>query len=245
MGKSPSPATPVIWRVSSSAACAPQGLSKMDAPLQLWLDQLASAAQADFEARNQARDLALQKSRELIRLCSCAIRAAHRDEWDEARAQLTAADGIGRDMSALLAPYPDLFFAGYTQDALKELVEAHATLALMSGGPLPPVDTAAIPLSTYLNGLCEAASELRRGCLDAMRQDRLAEAERLLAAMDAAYEVLMSFSYPDAITGGLRHRVDQLRAVLERTRGDLTNSVQMQKLLKALGNSAMEIDYDE
>lgn len=216
----------------------------MDTTLQQWLDQLAAAAQEDFEARNQARDQALQKSRELIRLCSGAIRAAHRDVWDEARAQLAAADGIGRDMAALLAPYPDLFSAGYTQDALKELVEAHATLALMSGGPLPPVDPA-IPYSTYLNGLCEAASELRRGCLDAMRQDRMVAAERLLAAMDAAYEVLMSFSYPDAITGGLRHRVDQLRAVLERTRGDLTNSMQMQRLLKALGNSKIEIEYDE
>jgi translin len=91
-----------------------------------------------------------------------------------------------------------------------------------------------VPYNTYLNGVCEAASELRRRCLDVMRQGAMDEAERLLAAMDAAYEVLMSFSYPDAITGGLRHRVDQLRGVLERTRGDLTNSLQMQRLLRAL-----------
>ncbi len=45
----------------------------------------------------------------------------------------------------------------------------------------------------------------------------------------------MLFSYPDVITRGLRHRVDQLRGVLERTRGDLTNNAQMVRLLKALG----------
>ena len=84
------------------------------------------------------------------------------------------------------------------------------------------------------NGVCEAASELRRRCLDMLRRENFAEAERLLAAMDAVYEVLMSFSYPDAITRGLRRRVDQLRAVLERTRGDLTNNLQMVRLLKAL-----------
>jgi translin len=105
-----------------------------------------------------------------------------------------------------------------------------------------------IPLNTCLNGVCEAASELRRRCLDLMRRsarsespDLLAEAERLLAVMDAAYEVLMSFSFPNAITGGLRRRVDQLRGVLERTRGDLTNSAQMQRLLRALERAEAEV----
>ncbi len=206
----------------------------MTEALQVWLDQLAAAAQADLEARNQARDEALQKSRELIRLCSSAIRSGHREMWDEANALLTEAEAVGREMQALLAPYPDLFYAGYTQDALKELVEARVTLALISNGALPSLDNLSVPYDTYLNGACEAASELRRRCLDVMRQGAMDEAERLLAAMDAVYEVLMSFSYPDAITGGLRHRVDQLRGVLERTRGDLTNSVQMQRLLQAL-----------
>ena len=202
--------------------------------LNAWLDALAVAAEADLEARNQVRDEALHKSRDLIRLCSSAIRSGHREAWDEANAQLTEAEAVGREMQAALAPYPDLFYAGYTQDALKELVEARITLALISDGDLPALDRLSIPYNTYLNGVCEAASELRRRCLDVMRQGSMAEAERLLAAMDAVYEVLMSFSYPDAITGGLRRRVDQLRGVLERTRGDLTNSAQMQRLLQAL-----------
>jgi translin len=202
--------------------------------LNAWLDALAVAAEADLEARNQVRDEALHKSRDLIRLCSSAIRSGHREAWDEANAQLTEAEAVGHEMQAALAPYPDLFYAGYTQDALKELVEARITLALISNGDLPALDRLSIPYNTYLNGVCEAASELRRRCLDVMRQGSMAEAERLLAAMDAVYEVLMSFSYPDAITGGLRRRVDQLRGVLERTRGDLTNSAQMQRLLQAL-----------
>jgi translin len=206
----------------------------MTETLQTWLDKLTALAQADLEARNAIRDKALGLSRELIRLCSSAIRAGHRNAWDEADQLLAEAGAVGRQMHAMLAPYPDLFYAGYTQDALKELVEAEITLALISHGPLPALDSLDVPSGTYLNGICEAASELRRRCLDEMRRESMDEAERLLAAMDAVYEVLMSFSYPDAITGGLRHRVDQLRGVLERTRGDLTNSLQMQRLLKAL-----------
>ncbi len=210
--------------------------------LQTWLDALAAQAEADFEARNTARDEALRESRALIRLCSSAIRAGHRSAWDEAESLLAQADAAGAALQALLAPYPDLFNAGYTQDALKELVEARVTLALISGGPLPALDAVDIPYSTYLNGVCEAASELRRRCLDVMRRDAMDEAERLLTVMDAAYEVLMSFSYPDAITGGLRRRVDQLRGVLERTRGDLTNSVQMQRLFKALERAEARLE---
>lgn len=213
--------------------------------LQTWLDALAAQAEADFEARNVARDEALRESRALIRLCSSAIRAGHRSAWDEAESLLAQADAAGAALQALLAPYPDLFNAGYTQDALKELVEARVTLALISGGPLPALDAVDIPYSTYLNGVCEAASELRRRCLDVMRRDAMDEAERLLTVMDAAYEVLMSFSYPDAITGGLRRRVDQLRGVLERTRGDLTNSVQMQRLFKALERAEARLDTPE
>ncbi len=206
----------------------------MNEAFQAWLDRLAALAEADLGAQNQIRDQALDQSRDLIRLCSNAIRAGHRDEWDEAETLLAEAERVGQEMQTLLAPYPELVYAGYTQDALKELVEARVTLALISNRALPSVETSGIPLNTYLNGVCEAASELRRRCLDMLRHENSDEAERLLAAMDAVYEVLMSFSYPDVITRSLRHRVDQLRGVLERTRGDLTNNLQMERLLKAL-----------
>jgi translin len=52
--------------------------------------------------------------------------------------------------------------------------------------------------------------------------------------MDRIYDVLSTFDFPNAITGGLRRRVDQLRGVLERTRGDLTNSLRQERLIEAL-----------
>jgi translin len=207
---------------------------RMTEELNGWLEELTAEAERDFEVRNEARDEALRASRSLIRLCSNAIRAAHRDEWEEADARLAEADAAATNLREMLEPYPELFHAGYTQDALKEWVEARLTLALIGERALPNPGPARVPYSTYLNGLAEAASELRRRALDVMRQGRMDEAERLLGVMDDVYEVLMSFGYPDAITGGLRRRVDQLRGVLERTRGDLTNSLQMQRLYEAL-----------
>jgi translin len=198
------------------------------------LETIAKRIQADFEARNDARDEALRCSRELIRLCAIAIRASHRDEWDTARELLAQADAVANDIQGPLATYPDLLWAGYTQDALKELVEAHVTLALASGAPVPEPEALKVSYSAYLNGLCEGASEMRRRCLDEMRRGDTAEAERLLEAMDEIYDTLVTFDFPDAITGGLRRRVDQLRGVLERTRGDLTNSLRQDRLVQAM-----------
>ena len=52
--------------------------------------------------------------------------------------------------------------------------------------------------------------------------------------MDDVYDVLVTVDFPDAITGGLRRTVDALRAVLERTRGDVTTTVLQERLRTAL-----------
>jgi translin len=198
------------------------------------LETIAERIRTDFETRNDSRDEALRRSRELIRLCATAIRASHRDEWDTARELLAQADAVATELRAATTPYPSLLHAGYTQDALKELVEAHATLALASSTTIPTPEELHAAYPAYLNGICEAASEMRRRCLDELRRGDTVEAERLLGAMDEIYDVLGTFDFPDAITGGLRRRVDQLRGVLERTRGDLTNSLRQDRLIHAL-----------
>ncbi len=198
------------------------------------LEAIAERIRADFTTRNDVRDEALRRTRELIRLCGTAIRASHRDEWDKARELLAQADALAQRIREALAPYPDLRHAGYTQDAMKELVEAHATMALVGGDPIPDPESLQVTNPAYLNGLCEAASELRRRSLDEMRRGDLAEAERLLEVMDEVYNVLNTFDFPNAITGGLRRRVDQLRGVLERTRGDLTSALRQERLIRAL-----------
>lgn len=198
------------------------------------LDTVAERIRGDFEMRSSVRDSALQRTRELIRVCGNAIRASHRDEWPAARRLLKEADELGDTILESLERYPDLRYAGYTRDALKELVEAHVTLALVEGNQIPEPEDLNVTYPSYLNGMCEAASELRRRALDEMREGNLEEAERLLGIMDNVYDVANGFDFPNAITGGLRHRVDQLRGVLERTRGDLTSSLQQDRLIRAL-----------
>jgi translin len=171
----------------------------------------------------------------LIRHCAHAIRAVHRDERPQARAAIDEARGLFDALRTELASFPDLYHAGYAQDALKEYAEACIVYALVGREPLPDPDDLGLEYAAYLCGLGEAAGELRRRTLDILRRDDLPEAERLLAAMDDIYDLLVTIDYPDALTGNLRRITDMVRGVVERTRGDLTTTYQQQSLKTALG----------
>jgi translin len=205
------------------------------------LDTVAEEIRTSWEAKNAARDATINQSRLLIQQCANAIRAVHRHEWDTARSRLDTARQAANEMRAVVASYPDLYHSGFTQDALKEYVEANATYALVRDEELPTPASLQVEYGTYLNGLAEAASELRRQILDIIRKGHSEEAERLLGAMDTIYGVLIGFDFHDSITGGLRHRLDALRGVLERTRGDVTNSLRQQQLQVALAEFEQRI----
>jgi translin len=143
---------------------------------------------------------------------------------------LDEARGLADALRTDLADSPALYYAGYTQDALKEFAEANITCALIRHQPLPTPDELNLPPNTYLNGLAESVGEMRRRCLDMLRQDNSTEAERLLGHMDDIYSILVTMDYPDAITNGLRRQTDVIRAIIERTRGDVTFSLRGERL---------------
>ncbi len=199
------------------------------------LHTIGRAAQDYLAAKHAARERALPKSRHAIRLCANAIRAAHRDEFDNARKLLNDAGALLRDMSADLREHLDIFYAGFVADAQKEYSEAALTVALVNRETLPAPDELGVEWAPYLNGLGEAIGELRRYILDRMRLGKLDVGEALLADMDEIYALLITLDYPDAITGNLRRTTDAARGILEKTRGDLTLGVSQARL-----NAAME-----
>jgi translin len=211
------------------------------------LNDIADSLREILTSKNAARDDAISRSRELIRHCAECIRAIHRRDWTQADSKLEAIQAAAQDMQNGVADYPDLYHSGYTQDALKEMVEAYITSAIIRQQPLPTPESLGVEPSTYLRGLAEAATELRRFILDIMRRQEAHsdEAERLLSWMDAIYDHLVTFDFPDALTGGLRRQTDVVRGVLERTRGDLTHSLRQQRLQDALARFEQRFSDEE
>ncbi len=177
---------------------------------------------------------ALKQTRKLTRHAANAIRAIHRNERENAEENMDAANIIVANLLDSLRDYPEFYFSGYTQDALKEYVEARLTINFLANKPLPSPEELGIEYSTYLRGMAETIGEMRRRCLDILRQGYSDEAERLLDLMDEIYALLVTIDYPDAITYGLRRQTDMVRGIIERTRADLTLSLREQHMQQAL-----------
>ena len=193
-----------------------------------------SAAREILEQKHAAREVTLSASRRAIRSCASAIRAVHRGEFREARSLIAEAAAYLAEAEGALGHHSDVRYGGFLNDAKKEFAEANLTLAFVEDNPLPTAVELGVDVQPYLNGMAEAASELRRQVLDCLRRDEGAEAERLLALMDDVYGMLVTVDYPDALTGGLRRSTDALRAVLERTRGDVTTAIVAARLQGAI-----------
>jgi translin len=207
--------------------------SGIDTPL----DKIASELRDTLDATNRAREQVLRLSREIIQYSSRAIRSVHRGETEQARELTQEARARVESVRAAAARHAEVFYAGYVHDSQKEYVEAETMLAITGGSTIPSHTQLGVEPAAYLNGIAEAASESRRYVLDRLRLGDMSSAEAVLKVMDDIYYELIGFDYPDAITGGLRRTTDSLRAVLERTRGDLTLTLANRRLELALENA--------
>jgi translin len=194
------------------------------------LDAISKEARQDLATRDAAREKMLPLCREVIRCSGNAIRAIHRQAYKMAGELLVSAHNHLTDAEKAVESFTELSSTGAVRDAQKEYAEANITLAIVTGKPLPGPHELNIDTAAYLNGMAEAASEIRRYMLDSMRKGDLSRGEELLTIMDDIYSVLVTIDFPDAITGGLRRTTDMLRGVLERTRSDLTLAMQQKAL---------------
>ncbi len=204
------------------------------------LDEVTARSLDEFRQKHELRERAIKVSREVIRTSANAIRAIHRNELEQARGLVADAGVLVKETRQVLEGHPDLYFTGYTQDAQKEYAEACVVLAFIARTELPLPADIGVETPSYLNGLAEGASELRRYILDSLRRDDDSRSEELMRCMDDVYNVLVVMDFPDALTSGLRRTTDQLRGVLERTRGDLTMTLRQRRLERLLTEGTSE-----
>jgi translin len=202
------------------------------------LDTLLQEIDRRMAEKNAVREAALAESRRVIQQAAKVVKSIHRREWAEAESQLAEARSLTVTMNEKTLAQPELYWTGYVLDAQKEYAEAYLLLAMVHGEDLPSPETLGVEDAVYLNGLAEAASELRRFILDLVRHNDFAAGEALIGVMEDTYAALMTVDYPHALTNNLRRTLDVLRPVLERTRGDLTVAMKQQSLQAALDRMA-------
>jgi translin len=194
------------------------------------LEPIAGRIRETLTQRDAARERVLPLCRDVIRHCSKAIRAVHRQEVDEARTILQSARDLLDEIDGLVEPGSELARAGLVRDAHKEYTEGMAVLAIVRGERPPEPEELKTDPVDYLHGLGDTVGELRRYLLDSMRKGDLSRGEEFLSAMDDIYSILITMDFPDALTGGLRRATDMVRGILERTRSDLTLTTRQSEL---------------
>lgn len=194
------------------------------------LNPIEAEARAALDARNAARETALAVSRRVIRLSANTIRSLHREEMSEAQGLVEEAEAQLRTLAEAVADHPDLQFAGFTVDAQKEFAEARLTFVMVTGESPPTPSALGVDVVPFLHGLGETVGEMRRRLLDKLREGDLAEAERLLGEMNPIVDLLASLDYPDGMTAGLRRTTDVSRALVERSRSDVTATAVQERL---------------
>lgn len=192
-----------------------------------------------LDARFTARERAISDSRRAIRAAANGIRALHRSEWDQAEDLISESGRVLSSINEAIASIPELWSHAVVSDAAKEYAEARVTQAVFAGKPIPGPTELGLDPVPYLHGLGEAVGEMRRRMLDLLRVERLTDAEAILEQMDGIVDQLAQVDYPDGMTRGLRRTTDVSRALVERSRSDLTVTVVQERLRQDLRADAL------
>ena len=198
------------------------------------LEGLSGRLLAGFDAKDRAREDAFRLSREVIRCCSSSIRSVHRGDLPSAeRLMAEAAAGLEKIRRAL-QDHQDVRYAGFVDGAEQEYAEARCVYSITTSHAVPSPEEVGVEPVNYLAGLGDVTGELRRHILDLIRDGRAGQGEYFLEVMEEIYHLLMLFDYPEAIARGLRRKGDLARSMLERTRGDLTNALELARMQEKL-----------
>ena len=194
------------------------------------LASVEAEVRAELDAKYAARELAIRLARPIIQHSSKAIRALHRNDEALAREFLNKITTDLAELNKGLVGQDDIARSGLVYDAVKEYAEAELTAALLAHRRLPLPSELGIHAVPYLKGLGEAVGEQRRRLLDQLRLGQLDEAEQTFADMEQVMELLTALDYPDGMTAGLRRTTDVSRALIERSRADLTSTIVQERL---------------
>jgi translin len=198
------------------------------------LDDLLERFRSEIDSDDKIREKVLPIAREAVRKCSESIKRTHRKDFVEARKLLVQAHKLITQGQSELEKSEFLSKTRVFDTAYQELVEANYLLSILQKGKIEPTEEYDIPSRPFMTGLADTIGELRRATLDAIRNEMVEDAEQLLSIMEEILEALVAFDYPNALIPELRRKCDIARSIVERTRGDVTTSIQTARLVKEL-----------
>ncbi|KYK33595.1 MAG: RNA-binding protein [Thermoplasmatales archaeon SG8-52-3] len=184
------------------------------------LNNIVDKIEKSIDDKDKIREKALRLSREIIINCRKSIQSIHQNLMKDAKSNIKKASDKLEVLYGITKEHPDLYHAGFVENAAQELVEAHCLYNIMNGKDLPDPDEIKTTYSSYLLGLCDLVGELRRTALDSIRKGKAKKADENLNMMEEIYDVIIRFDYPSGLIP-IKKKQDMVRGLIERTRGEL------------------------
>ena len=194
------------------------------------IKKVTTLSNSMFKDIHKSREMGLKISREIIGISSRSIRAAHRGEYKESQNLIDEGIKKLKSVKPKVIKHSSDINSTFMLDGEKELCEAIFFISFTSNKVVPSKYINIFSPSSLLKGMAEAASELRRTALDKIRDNEVSESEKSLEIMNEVVDVLESVDFPEGVAAGLRRTTDQLRSVVERTRGDITIALERKEL---------------
>ncbi|MBN1215834.1 MAG: haloacid dehalogenase [Candidatus Lokiarchaeota archaeon] len=185
---------------------------------------------------DEDREEILKKSRDIVRDCSVAIKSIHRGDESTYQDNIDKIKSEIKVLKSLVSSNSGHFYR-HLKTPEQEYVEAVALYSIIQKNTIPSYIDLEVDALHYVLGLADVIGELRRHILDNIRLSKRQYLEDILDKMDELYTYLFSLDYPSGMTKDLRHKTDVARNIIERTRGDITLSIQMNKLIDLLDES--------
>ncbi|MFX1321058.1 MAG: hypothetical protein ACFFAQ_05365 [Promethearchaeota archaeon] len=185
------------------------------------------------------REEILKISRIIIRECSIAIKSIHRKEFDQYEIKMQLVKNNHEKLVSLVNKTPGIFYK-YLKTPEQEYAEAVSFYSIILKKKVPSPHEMKIDPLNFALGLADVVGELRRYALDNIRDSQVKDLNEILESMDDIYSNLFSLDYPSGLIQDLRQKTDRARLIIEKTRGDISISLQMNDLKRCIEDNVKE-----
>jgi len=200
------------------------------------LKEIFSKIIKNLDEIDTEREEILKISRQMIRNCSVAIKSIHRKEFNIYQEKIDEIKRNHANLLTIVEKNPHIF-SRYLKTPEQEFIEAICLHAIIKKLDLPDPADYNVSDVNYLLGLADVIGELRRFILDKIRNGEIDDLDQILNDMEDIYSYLFSLDYPKGITQDLRRKTDVARGIIEKTRGDISLSIQMNELKKHMNKN--------
>ncbi len=196
------------------------------------LDSVISEIERELDERDELREIALKRCRNIVRLSSDLIyRMQKGDSAKEVVEGFRELKSVVMELNTLLTDNFEVYYSGFVEEALQEYVEATLLRCAVNGKDFPTPSQLKVDASTYVMGMSDLIGEFRRIALNRMIEGKVEEAAEWVNEMERLFVAISRLHYPSKLVQ-IRKKQDTARAMLDRTRGELATTMASHSLRK-------------